>query len=590
MKLLILLLAMMTSWCLANESSPARHAISLYGTPKYTEDFKHFGYVNPDAPKGGELTQAVLGQFHTLNPYVDKGSAAAGSHYQFDTLLQRSWDEPLSKYGLIAERIELSPNRDWVIFYINPKAHFHDGKSVTANDVKFTFDFLREKGSTFYRHFYRDIKGATVLDKLKIQFSFKTDKNRELPLILGQMPILPMHHWKEGMDGMSSMKPMIGSGPYKVHKVLPGRSITYVRDPDYWGRDLPVNRGRHNFDYLRFEYYRDNTVALEGLFNDEYDVKLIKDPRVWHNKLTDDLLNKHHLVKAQVTDGNPQTLVMVYNTRKKLLRDIRIRESIGYAFNFEQLNKNQFMGSYVRAHSYFAGTELASSGLPSEAELKWLNPWKEELPKELFKEPFIVPGSRQGVGDRFKRSLALKLLKQAGWHIKNNQQVNKYGDPLELNALVSSPEHERVMLSLRDGLKYLGITLNIQSVDPLLYVERLRDLDFELTLHTFHHTASPGTEQASFWGSHTANQHASRNLSGATLPVLNHLTSLIPTANSRAELVSMTQAMDRVLLWQHYALPLWYQPEWNFVRHVKIKTPSANAPYALDMSTWWYDE
>ncbi|MGI9282992.1 MAG: extracellular solute-binding protein [Endozoicomonas sp.] len=586
----VLLLTLLASFAWGSNQIPLKHAISLYGEPKYNKGFKHFDYANPDAPKGGELRQAVIGQFDSITPYVDRGSAAAGSHLLYDTLLQRSWDEPLSKYGLIAEWIELDPENRWAAFHINPKAHFNDGHKVTASDVKFTFDLLREKGSTFYRHFYSDIEKAEVTAPLRVLFTFKNNKNRELPLILGQMPILPEHFWKGREFPATGFEVPVSSGPYQIDKINPGRSITYKRNKNYWARDLAVNRGRHNFDRMLYEYYGNKTVLLQALFNNEYDFKLVTDPVIWNTQLNESRIKKYRLVRETIQNHNPQTLTLTYNTRRPFLKDARVRESLGYAFNFEQINDNLFFGMYRRAESFFSGTELAASGLPSPSELNWLTPWKKELPLALFNEPFQIPDSRLASGDRINKAKALKLLKQAGWQIKDNQQVNRQGQPLVLNALVANDEHEKVLLSIKDGLSQLGMTLNVQRVDPLQMVARIRDLDFELLLHAYPHTASPGTEQASLWGSATAQQKGSKNLSGVQSPVVDQLTELIPTATSRKELLSMVHALDRVLLWGHYSLPLWYSPSWSVLYRNTLKHPGNTAIYALDLSTWWYEK
>ncbi|WP_422137954.1 extracellular solute-binding protein [Endozoicomonas sp. ALC020] len=570
------------------ENIPLKHAISLYGEPKYHKGFEHFDYANPDAPKGGEFRQAVTGQFDSLTPFVDRGSAAAGSDLLYDSLLQRSWDEPLSKYGLIAQYIELDPDNRWVAYHINPKAHFNDGHKVSASDVKFSFDLLREKGSTFYRHFYDDIEKAEVTAPMRVLFTFKNNKNRELPLILGQMPILPEHYWKDRHFPPSGFEVPVTSGPYQVDKINPGRSISYKRDEDYWAQDLAVNRGRYNFDRMLFEYYGNESVLLEAMFSNQYDFRLITDPTIWNTQLSENRIKKYRLVQEVIKNHNPQTLTLAYNTRRPFLKDARVRESLGYAFDFRQINDHLFFGMYRPAESFFAGSELAASGIPSPEELKWLNPFQQQLPEALFHEPFKVPDSRLASGDRLSMASALRLLKQAGWEIKDNQQVNAMGEPLVLNALVATEEHEKVLLSIKDGLSRLGITLNVHRIDPLQMVARLRELDFELVLHVYRHTASPGTEQVSFWGSETVDQPGTRNLSGVHSPVVDHIAQLIPSATSRKELLSMVHALDRVLLWGHYSLPLWYSPSWNVLYRDTLKHPETTPLYALDLSTWWY--
>ncbi|MDP0589689.1 MAG: extracellular solute-binding protein [Candidatus Endonucleobacter bathymodioli] len=571
------------------KKSKLKHAITLYGSPKYSKDFTHFNYTNPDAPKGGELRQAAIGTFDTLNPYIDRGTAAAASNLIYDTLLARSWDEPLTKYGYIAEKIELDPKSNWVAFHVNPKARFHDDVPLTAHDVKFSFDLLRKKGSAFYKNFYREIESAEVTSSHRVVFHFNNNKNKELPLILGQMPILPEHYWKNRDFSSPGLNVPVGSGPYKPSNIIAGRSITYERVKNYWGQDLAVNKGRFNFDRLKYEYYRDNTVALEALLVGRYDFKLVDDPKIWNDHLNDKILKKNKFTRLLLNNGNPQTLTLTYNTRRPFLQDIKVREALGYAFNFDWINNHQFHGMYKRATSYFSGTQLAATDLPNLEELKKLTPWKSSLPSALFKQPFVVPGSdtKKSLSTREKKKEALKLLESAGWKVTDNIQ-SKDGKKLELEALIMLPEHEKSLLVFQQDLKGLGIKLNIRSVDASQYIERIRNQDFDLIMHTFPHTPSPGTEQASQWGSTTVNQHGTKNLSGANLEVIDELTAKIADVNTFSELQSNVKAMDRVLLWQHYSLPLWYLPVWPIVHKDTIQSPSSPPPFALDLMTWWH--
>ncbi len=562
------------------------HAISLYGAPKYPASFTHFNYTNPEAPKRGELKQAAIGTFDTFNPYIDRGTAAAASDLIYDTLLARSWDEPLTKYGLIAESIERDPGNHWAAYRINKKARFHDGKPVTANDVKFSFMLLREKGSAFYKHFYRDVESVEVTDPYRVLFRFNNPGNRELPLILGQMPVMPEHYWKGKDFSSPGLAIPVGSGPYKVVKFDAGRSVTYERVKNYWGANLPVNTGRYNFNRLRYDYYRDNTVAMEALIAGEYDIKVVSDPRIWHDQINDSVLKKNKMTRETIRNNNPQTLMITYNTRKPLLQDKQVREALGYAFNFKAINHNQFHDMYHRATSFFSGTPLASSGLPSVGERALLSPWKASLPPALFTQPYQPPGSGS-TSERRQLKKGLDLLKAAGFQLQHNQQV-KEGTPLVLEALVMQPDHEKTMLFFKDGLARLGVKLNVRSVDPAQYIERLRNQDFDIILHTFPHTPSPGTEQASFWGSSTVNQHGTRNLAGTHMPVLDDLTQKIADAKNHDDLKTSIHALDRVLLWEQYTLPLWYLPVWPVVQKQTLQHPENPAPYALDIMTWWF--
>ena len=566
------------------------HAISLYGKPAYPPDFKHFNYVNPEAPKGGTIRYAALGQFDSLTPYIDRGILASGARLQYDTLLARSQDEPLSKYGLVARYIERDPDNNWVAFHIDPKARFNDGTEITAEDVKFSFDLLREKGSHFYRNFYREVDKVKATDRYRVLFTFTHNRNRELAFNLGQMPVLAKHFWQERNFSAPGLQVPISSGPYKAVAIKPGHSITYQRNPDYWGKDLPANKGRHNFDRITYLYFRDSNVAQQALLKGEYDFSIVLEPRAWQTLMSDDYrrqLDSVGLTSATLPNGNPQTLMLTYNTRQPLLEDKRVRQAIGSALRFDWLNKNLFYGMTRRANSYYAGTELASRGQPSERELKWLNPWRKQLPEALFRQPYEAPGFNPGHSERLQKAEALLLLKNAGWHIEKNQQVNDAGEKLAISLLVSDPEYERSALNLKKHLEDIGIELNIRTVDVAQYVQRVRSLDFDIILNIYPHTPSPGTEQANMFGSYGANEHGTRNLAGIDNPVVDDLVGKIPSARSREELLSLVHALDRVMLWEHYNLPLWYIPDWPLVYQKHLHHPARPAPYELDMSTWW---
>lgn len=572
------------------QNSNLKHAISLYGEPKYSESFEYFDYVNPNAPKGGELKQGVTGHFDSLVPYIDRGTAAVGSHMMYDTLLTRSWDEPLTKYGLIAEYIELAHDNAWVAFHINPAARFHDGKPVTAHDVKFSFDLLREKGSTFYKHFYQDVEKVEATSNDRALFVFRHNNNKELPLILGQMPILPKHYWAKRDFSAPGMEIPVSSGPYKPVRIEPGRSITFARVENYWGRNLPVNRGMHNFDRIQYEYYRNNNVLLEALQKGEYDLKTVSDPRVWHDQIRDESLKKNQLIRSSLRNHNPQTSTITYNSRRAHLSDPRVREALGYAVEFDWINQYLFHGMYERANSIFAGTDLGASGKPSDQEIGLLSAWKAEIPEGALYQTWIPPGDEPGTTRRDRKRKALSLLKQSGWTTKNNQLVNSNGKPLELEILLSSSEEERTFVPIQKILESMGIRLNIRTVDVAQYLERVRNHDFDIIMYTFPHTPSPGTEQASLWGSSTVDQHGSMNLAGVRLKSIDSLTEKIPQAGSREELLVLIKSIDRIILWNNYVLPLWYQPEWLVVHKKQLKYPKNPALYALDLNTWWYQK
>ncbi|WP_299726579.1 extracellular solute-binding protein [uncultured Endozoicomonas sp.] len=571
------------------QNPPLRHAISLYGEPKYPADFTHFNYANPDAPKGGRIKQGVIGHFDSLTPYIDRGTAVAGSYLMYDSLLARSWDEPLTKYGLIAEKMQLDPDNRWARFYINPLATFHDGKAVTAEDVKFSFDVLREKGSTFYKQFYQDIEHVDINDVRTVTFHFKNSENRELPLILGQMPIFPKHYWQHRDFSSPGLDVPVTSGPYKAVTVEPGRSVTFQRVENYWGKGLAVNRGRHNFDVIQYEYYRNNAVLLEALQKGEYDFRIVVDPREWHDKLNDQRMVKSNLTRSSLTNHNPQTLTLTYNSRKPILSDAPVRQALGYTVDFNWINKQLFHGMYQRAHSIFDGSDLGADAAPTTDEINLLKPWPKEVPAEALTSVWRSPGSEADLSRRERKRKVLALLNQAGWTVQNHRMTNAKGQHLELEVLVSSPDNERILLPVQKLMQDMGITLKIRTVDIAQYIERLRNQDYDLVLHTFPHTASPGTEQISHWGSSTVDHHGSRNLAGVDLKSVDALTEKIPMAKSREELLTLVRTLDRTILWNHYVLPLWYLPDWLVIHKKSLRYPTNPAPYTLDLSTWWYE-
>lgn len=565
------------------------HAIALHGKPKYAAGFKAFDYVNPAAPKGGDIRLEAMGTFDSLNPFINKGVVARGIDNIYDTLAAQSQDEPFTMYGLLAEKIERDPvDASWIIYHLNPKARFSDGKPVTAADVAFTFDIIRKDGDPQYKAYYADIVKVEALDKQRAKFTFKHKDNPELGLIVGQLPILPKHYWEKRDFNRSSLEAPIGSGPYVVDRIDNGRSITYRRNPDYWGADLPVNRGRDNFNSITYVYYRDMIVSLEGFKAGQFDYRVEYKAKTWASDYNFPAVRSGLVKKLNIPNENPAGMQgFAYNIRRPLFQDIRVREALGYAFDFEWANKTMFHGAYARVDSYFANSELAAHGAPSKEELAILEPFRKQLPASVFKG-VPVPPKTDGSGNiRDNLVKAQKLLSDAGWQVKGGKLVDKNNKPFAFELIIHQPEMERVVMPFRQNLARLGITLTVRVVDVPQYIERMRQFDYDMIINRVPQSLSPGNEQRNFWGSAYADQPGSQNLIGIKDPVVDALIERIIRAKSREDLVYSVRALDRVLLAGFYVIPQYYLGSdrvavWDFFERPKV------APkYSIGFDTWW---
>ncbi|WP_330925499.1 extracellular solute-binding protein [Candidatus Sororendozoicomonas aggregata] len=568
-------------------------ALTIRGEPKYKKDFTHFDYVNPEAPKGGSITMAARGTFDSLNPYIEKGTVASGIQLIYDTLMTRSQDEPFSHYPLIAKSYERPSDNTSITFHLNPAARFHDGHPITARDVQYTFSLLTMKGSPFYRTYYNDVKQVNVLSEHSVQFLFKANSNRELPLILSELPVLPAHFWEKPENDFeqASLTFPLGSGPYRIASVEAGKSILYERVKNYWGKDLPVNKGRYNADLRRFDYYRDEQVAIEALKTGAYDLRFENVAKNWAQAYDTPAAGAGLLTKEAIKTLSPKGIQgFVFNLRAPLFSDIRVRQAITYALDFEWLNRNLFYGGYHRANSYFSNSDFAATELPSEEELALLSPFKEQLPPGLFSQPFSLPVTDGSGRNRKQLSEALRLLKQAGWSLKNGKLVNAKNEPLTFELLFFEPSMERVILPFKKNLEQIGITLTPRSVDISQYINRLRKFDFDMVPAVFPQSSNPGNEQRDFWGSEAAAIPGSRNLMGIQSPAIDQLIETIISADTREKLTIATRALDRVLLWGYFLVPHWYLPESRIVYWHQLKRPENTPPlYQLDIDTWWID-
>lgn len=581
-------------------SAPARaaqpdvqttHGLAMSGPPKYPASFKHFDYVNPDAPKGGAVREADIGTFDSFNPFISKGVSAAGLGLIYDSLTEHSADEPFTQYGLVAEKIEVPKDRSWVIFYLNPKAAFHDGRPITAEDVVFTFNLLMTKGSPLYHKYYADVTGVEALGERKVKFTFKNASNPELALIIGQLQVLPKHYWQNRDFSKSGLDIPLGSGPYRIESFKPGHYVVYRRVENYWAKDLPVNRGRYNFDQIRYDYYRDNVVALEAFKAGEYDFRPENTAKAWATDYTGPAFERGWIVKEEIRHQNPQGMQgFFYNTRRPLFADRRVREALGYAFDFEWSNRNLFFGQYKRTTSFFANSELASSGPPSAEELKVLEPFKGQLPEEVFTKAFQPPVTDGSGNLRVNLLKADELLREAGWVVKNRQRVNeKNGQPFEFEILLDSPAFERIVLPFKQNLARLGIEARVRVVDITQYTNRVRTFDFDMVVGVAPESLSPGNEQRNFWDSKSADIPGSRNLAGIKNPAIDALVELIVSAPDRQSLITRTRALDRALLWGFYVIPQWHLSHYRIAYWNKFSRPAAPPKYDLGFDTWWVD-
>jgi len=561
--------------------------IAMHGEPKYGPDFKHLDYVNPDAPKGGSVVFGAVGTFDSFNPFTIQGTPGPGSSYE--TLTTSTLDEPFSQYGLIAETMEVPEDRSWVIFNLRKEARWHDGQPITADDVVYSFNILKEKGPPFYQSYYASVEKAEKLGDLRVKFSFTPGDNRELPLIIGQMPVLPQHLWKDRDITQPTLDLPDGSGPYKLAKFEAGRSVTLQRVPDYWGKDLPINVGQNNFDTMRYDYYRDGTVALEAFKGGAFDIRLENSAKQWATAYAIPAVKDGRIVREVIpTEGRNLMQGYVFNLRKDIFQDRKVREALQYAFDFEWSNKTLFYGQYVRIRSYFGPSELGSTGLPSPEELKILEPYKGKIPDEVFTTEYNPPKTDGSGDDRANLEVASKILDAAGWKIENGVRT-KDGKKLDFEILLDDPAFERVTQPFIQNLGEIGVKAHIRSVDTAQYGKRMDQFDYDMTVNLVAESLSPGNEQRDFWSSKSADITAGRNLSGIKDPAIDALVERIIAAKDRDDLVTATRALDRVLQWGFYYIPHWNAPFDRVAYWNKYAHPATMPKYGLTYDIWWFD-
>ncbi|TQV83926.1 ABC transporter substrate-binding protein [Denitrobaculum tricleocarpae] len=566
------------------------HAIAMHGEPKYPADFKHFDYVNPDAPKGGEIRTAARGTFDSFNRFIAKGTpAGTGS---IESLTVSSTDEPFTQYGLLAESIEWPEDRSWVAFTLREEARWHDGMPVTVEDVIFTLETLKTKGHPFYRFYYGSVERAERVGERKVKFVFSEKGNRELPLIVGQLEILPKHYWEDREFDETTLEPPLGSGPYKVSRFEAGRYIIRERVEDYWGKDLPVNVGQNNFDRLRTDFFLDTTVIRQALKSGTIDYRNENQAKAWASAYEVPAVRRGWLQKEQIKHERPTGMqAFVFNMRRQLFQDPLVRQAISYAFDFEWSNPTLFFGQYNRTESYFSNSELASSSLPQDEELEILERYRGRVPDEVFTKTFAAPQTDGQGWPRDNLDKAFRLLSQAGWVVRDLKLVNaETNEQFGFEILLVSPEFERIVLPFKRNLERLGMNIRVRIVDTSQYVDRLRNRDYDMISTGWGQSESPGNEQRDFWGSVAADQAGSRNYTGVKDPVVDELIELVITAPTRESLIQRTRALDRVLLWSHLVVPAWHLQYDRILYWDKFSRPDVTPKRGTSTNYWWYDE
>ncbi len=579
---------------LFSASAQARptHAIAMHGDPKYGPDFKHFDYVNPTAPRGGAVKLAATGSFDSFNGFITKGEAAVGLGGLYDSLMTSSADEAFTAYGLLAESVETPDDRSWVKFVLRKEARWHDGKPITADDVIWTFETLLEKGEPSFRYYYADVDRAEKIDERTVRFVFKNNRNRELPLIMGQLAVLPKHYWQGKDFAKTTLEPPLGSGAYKIDGFEAGRFVKYRRVEDYWGRNLAVNIGRDNFDTIRYDYYRDETVLVEAFKAGEFDFRNENMSKTWATAYNIPAVEKGLIKKVEV--GHNRTSGMqgfVYNIRRDLFKDRRVRQALATAFDYEWSNRNLFYGQYTRSRSYFDNSELAAAGLPGPDELKILEPYRGRIPDEIFTTEYNPPKTNGDGRIRSNLRLGARLLKEAGWVIRDKVLINEAtGQPMEFEILLVSPAFERIALPFVKNLERLGVKARVRTVDSAQYLKRLETFNFDMLTFAWDQSLSPGNEQLGYWGSAAARQNGSRNLAGVDDPVIDELISGLIAAPDRDSLITRTRALDRVLQWGFYVIPHWYLNYDRLVFWNKFERPRVTPTGGAQFDTWWINE
>lgn len=572
--------------------SAGSHGIAMHGEPKYPIGFDQFDYVNPGAPKGGTLTLAARqGGFDSLNPFIFKGQAAEGWRLVFESLTKRSQDEPFSLYGLLAEEVEMDPARKWIRFRIRANARFADGEPVKVSDVLWSWQTLRDQGRPNHRLYYREV-ARTEVDGRDVTFHFRSGDNLELPLLMALMPVLPAHWFTANGFDKTTLNAIPGSGPYAVDTLDPGRQIKYRRRPDYWGTDLAVNRGDNNFDRIHYEFFRDGTAKFEALKGGVYDVHFEDDPGRWAEAYDFPAIGDGRLERLEIPMRRPAGMRgFVMNTRRPPFTDIRVREALNLAFDFEWANRNLWFEAFRRNTSFYENSDLAASGPPSGTELELLSSHQGELPPGTMTDAIMPPPTPDASARRGNLRKAFDLLKQARWAIGDDRVLrDPAGSPMSFEILLFDPSDEALSLHFTRALNRLGIEVSVRSVDPAQYERRRRSFDFDMIINHWYQSLSPGSEQWYYWGSEQADNPGSRNYAGVRLKAVDDLVGRMTAARTRPELQAATRSLDRILRAGRYVVPLYWRPDQRMVIAGGLKRPETDPIYGPVVTTWWWDK
>lgn len=573
-----------------------QHGIAMHGTPKQPAGFSHYPYVNPDAPKGGRLVLGGSGSFDSLNPLIVRGEPVQGvREFSIETLMARSQDEPFSLYGLIAETADVAADRSEVTFHLDARARFSDGRPVTADDVIFSWSLLRDKGRPNHTSYYKKVKTAERIDDRTVRFVFQNAGDREMPLILGLMPVLAKHAVDPATFDQTSLLPLLGSGPYRIGKIDPGRSLTYQRDPNYWGRDLPVNRGRFNFDEIRFDYYRDGATLLEAFKTGSIDIRTEDDPSLWAKAYEFPAVHDGRIVRTEIPTGLPAGMTgLVFNTRRAAFKDPLVREALNQAFDFEWINLNLYNGLYQRTSSYFQRSMLASSGKPADdLERKLLAPFMEgaaAVRSDVLAGSYAMPVSDAAGYNRANQRRALDLLQKAGYALQQGRLLGPDGRQLRFEIMAGALSQPRLMTTFVNGLAKLGIAASVRVADSAQYQSRLKDYDYDMIQFTWPASLSPGNEQSFRWSSAVADDPGSYNYAGVKNPAADAMIQAMLAAETPEAFVSSVRALDRVLLSGHYVIPLFHIPGQWVAYWARMKRPGTTPLFGYNLDSWWIEE
>jgi microcin C transport system substrate-binding protein len=590
MKIILLIIFVITLYPKVFAEVIKTHALSLTDSIKYEADFKHFDYVNPNAPKGGTFRRAIIGTYDSFNPFALKGVSFRSSGYMYDTILTSSADEPVTYYGLLAESIEYDDNFSWVIFNLRSNAKWHDGMPITAEDVEFSFDKTKEV-SPFYKEYYRLITKVEALSPHRVKFTFNTEeKSRELPLIAGQMTIIPKHYWKDRDLSKSTLEIPLGSGPYKIGAFEAGKSVTFERVKDYWGADIPVNKGLNNFDKLVFEYFRDQSVAFEAFKAGHFDLTAENSDTRWYRGYTGRYFDLGLIKKEEIFHKNSEGMLGVaLNTSVKPLDDINVRKALNYVFDYDWINKNIYFGQEKRHDSYFSNSELACGTVPAPETVEIIKSVKPDASEEYLMAPFVFPTTDGSGNNRENLIEALKLFEKAGYKSLNGKMTAPNGKKLSLEITTSSKVVENELLSFQKALGRIGIDFYIRFLDSAQYIEKVRNKDYMMIYVKVKQSESPGNEQRGMWGSAAADEVGSRNYARIKDPAVDRLIEMIVRAPDRKTLVSYTKALDRVLMEGWYFIPTGYTDRYRIAYWDKFGFPEKRADYSVALDSWWVD-